>query len=198
MNNKVKEIEARFLIKDLMQFIEALNRVGASCIHSRYLEINELFDTPDKKLNHNFEILRLRTDWKQKITYKRALTFNIRDEIEFEVSDIDAARAVINALGYERYLLFEKYRSAYVWQGATITIDETAIGCFVEIEDQSLEIIEEKAGFLNLDWDAQVRKSYYNCFIDLKKINQNLTELSFNSFGGWVPTAMELGLEYAD
>lgn len=196
MNNK--EIEVRFIIKDLPRFIEVMNRVGASCIHSRYLEINELFDTPDKELNKNFQILRLRTDWKQKITYKRALTFNIRDEIEFEVSNIDAARAMIKALGYERYFLFEKYRTTFAWQGAVITIDETALGCFVEIEDQNLELIEEKADLLNLNWDTQVRKSYYNCFLDIKKIDDSLNELTFNSFGGWMPTVMELGLEYAD
>jgi predicted adenylyl cyclase CyaB len=196
MNNK--EIEVRFIIKDLPRFIEVMNRVGASCIHSRYLEINELFDTPDKELNKNFQILRLRTDWKQKITYKRALTFNIRDEIEFEVSNIDAARAMIKALGYERYLLFEKYRTTFAWQGAIITIDETALGCFVEIENQNLELIEEKTDLLNLSWDTQVRKSYYNCFLDIKKIDDSLSELTFNSFGGWMPTVMELGLEYAD
>lgn len=197
MENK-KEIEARFLIKDLFRFVDSLDRVGANCIHNRYLEINELYDTPDQKLKKNFEMLRLRIDWKNKITYKRALTFNIRDEIEFEVSNMDSARNLIRALGYERYLLFEKFRSIYVWRGAIITIDETAIGCFVEIEDKSLELIEEKTDFLKLEWENQVRKSYYNCFLDLKKMDKNLNELTFDSFGGWMPTALELGLEYAD
>ena len=198
MNKENKEIEVRFLIKDLLKFIESLNRVGAICTHRRYLEINELFDTAKKDLSKNFETLRLRSDWAQKITYKRALTFNIRNEIEFEVSDINKARELISALGYERYLLFEKYRTIYVWQGAQITIDETPIGLFIEIEDKSLDLLEEKTEFLWLNWDDQVRKSYFECFQTIQGQDRKLQEMTFESFGGWMPSPIELGLEYAD
>lgn len=198
MNEIKKEIEVRFLIKDVASFAESLQRVGAICTHPRYLETNELFDTDEKRLQNNFEVLRLRRDWTQKITYKRALTFNIRDEIEFEISDADQARKMMEALGYKCYLLFEKYRSMYTWQSAQITIDETPLGIFVEIEDLSLEYIEEKADFLKLNWDAQVRKSYYKCFEIVQSIDGKLSEMTFEAFGGWMPSALELGLEYAD
>ena len=95
-------------------------------------------------------------------------------------------------------MLFEKYRTIYEWQNAQITIDETPIGHFIEIEDQSLEQIEQKAEFLCLNWDAQVRKSYYQCFKEIQKINNEFNEMTFYSFGGWMPLPLELGLEYAD
>lgn len=193
-----KEIEVRFLLRDLPKFAANLVCAGAICVRPRYLEINELFDTPDKRLNRNFETLRLRTDWTHKITYKRALTFNIRKEIEFEVSNINSAREMINELGYARYLYFEKYRSMFEWDGAQVTIDETPIGAFVEIEDSSLDKIEDKSVILNLDWDAQVRKSYFECFQAIQEKDGSLESMTFESFGGWLPSSLDLGLEYAD
>ena len=61
-----------------------------------------------------------------------------REEIETELADGAAFEAILAALGYSRTFRYEKYRTKFVSASRTgsglITLDETPIGSFLELE----------------------------------------------------------------
>jgi len=50
------------------------------------------------------------------------------------VADADTAEALLRLLGYRPSFRCQKYREEYASDGAVVTVDETPIGTFVEIE----------------------------------------------------------------
>jgi adenylate cyclase, class 2 len=112
---------------------------------SRTLESDQLFDLPSAALRQSDQILRLRKmsspegQTRAMVTYKGPATrdgYKSREEIEFDVSDPDTFTLVLHRLGYRPTFLYEKYRTQLQIAGepGLITIDETPIGVYLEIE----------------------------------------------------------------
>jgi adenylate cyclase class 2 len=57
-----------------------------------------------------------------------------REELETTVGDAATLMALLAALGYQPFFCSEKYREEYALDQATVTVDETPFGVFVEIE----------------------------------------------------------------
>ncbi len=73
------------------------------------------------------------------VTYKGPATrdgYKSREEIEFDVSDPGTFSLVLHRLGYQPAFRYEKYRTQLRAAGepGLITIDETPIGVYLEIE----------------------------------------------------------------
>ena len=111
----------------------------------RTLESDQLFDLPSAALQQSDQILRLRKtrspegQTRAKVTYKGPATrdgYKSREEIEFDVSDPDTFTLVLHRLGYQPVFRYEKYRTQLRAAGepGLITIDETPIGVFLEME----------------------------------------------------------------
>ena len=111
----------------------------------RTLEVDQLFDLPSGSLQQSDRILRLRRSSSRErgasamVTYKGTATregYNSREEIEFDVSDADAFTLVLDRLGYHPGFRYEKYRTMFTAHGepGLITIDETPIGIYLELE----------------------------------------------------------------
>jgi len=145
------------------RFDELLDRLGAlGAAHVADMrEINAFYDAPDASLRRSDRGLRLRrvetTDgraWSE-ITYKGPRTagsMKSRTEIELTISDHDGMAAMLEALGYQRVLRFEKRRSRHRLDGCHIELDELPrLGRFVEIEGPSEEIIAAARMKLGLD-----------------------------------------------
>ena len=105
-------------------------------------EVNQLFDRPSNELRTSDRLLRLR-----RVGDRAIVTFKgpsergrhkSREEIEFQVSDGAAFELVLDRLGYSPGLLYEKYRTEFARMGETgvVTLDETPIGVFLELEGQ--------------------------------------------------------------
>ena len=98
-------------------------------------EINLRFDTPDGSLTRDRRVLRLRQDAGAVMTYKGPaqawIEVSSRQEIEFQVSDFGAARRLLEALGYEVSVMYEKYRTTYTLDDLVIVLDEMPFGSFV-------------------------------------------------------------------
>ena len=58
----------------------------------------------------------------------------VREEIETLVGDGPAVLSLLDRLGYRVAFVYEKYREEYEVPDALVTIDETPVGVFVEIE----------------------------------------------------------------
>jgi len=118
---------------------------GYTLSSPRTLEADQLFDLSSGALQQSDRILRLRRTSSAEegqhavVTYKGYASrevYKSREEIEFDVSDPDAFALVLERLGYHPGFRYEKYRTKFKAYGdpGLITIDETPIGVYLELE----------------------------------------------------------------
>jgi len=199
----MQEIEAKFYVKDLKQIEARLHHLNARLIQPRIHETNIRFDTPNQDLRREQRVLRLRQDDKARMTYKGASkneqgVLN-RTEIEFVVEDFEKARRLLEALGYEKSLFYEKYRTTYELDKTHIMLDELPIGSFIEIEGESIDAIPEIGRKLGLRWDTAISTSYSALFERVRTAKgAQIQDLSFENFEGVQVTNDELGVQPAD
>lgn len=198
-----QETEVKFYINNLAKIEKRLIELGADLIQPRVHESNLRFDTPDRSLKKERKVLRLRQDENAKLTFKSDTTAQngvlSRKEIEFSVESFEAARELIEALGYEVILLYEKYRRTYELNGLHVMLDEMPYGDFVEIEGHDAESIRGIAGSLNLHWEAAIESSYstiFECIANSRGLDKS--KLTFEAFFHARPDAKELSLTQAD
>ena len=102
MSKSNQELEIKLYVSDLPALQTQIEALNANLKKPRVHEFNLRFDTPDGKLTANAQVLRLRQDTAAKLTYKgsgRRIDGVIsRTEIEFTVSDFDAAKNFFHAL----------------------------------------------------------------------------------------------------
>jgi adenylate cyclase, class 2 len=203
MANKGQETEAKFYVRHLDKIRTRLDEMGAEQVQSRVLETNLRFDLPDGSLTSQGRVLRLRQDTQARLTYKGAgqNTEGVldRQEIEFTVEDGTKARQFLEALGYQKSMTYEKYRTTYELDHALIMLDELPYGKFVEIEGETVEQIRSISARLHLSWTAAVPTSYTGLFTKLRD-EQHLSfpDLSFDNFRGLEVSAHDLSVQPAD
>jgi adenylate cyclase class 2 len=164
------EIEAKFWVRDLDAFRARVVSAGAQIVTPRLLEHNERFDTPDGRLRRSGEVLRLRRDQRQTLTFKRALASpEMRSETELQIDDLEAARNLLVGLGFVPIFVYEKYREVLALADSQVMLDELPFGSFVEIEGPSLESVGRVAALLNLDWTQRIARSYLSIFEALRQ-----------------------------
>ncbi len=186
---KNQELEVKFYVADLLEIEARLRALGARLEQSRVHEVNLRFDTPDGDLGRGYRVLRLRQDDAARLTYKGPSQYQegvrARQEIEFTVSDFEAARAFLEALGYVVSMMYEKYRTTYELDGVHITLDEMPYGDFIEIEGPDPKSIRSIQDRLELDWEKRVPESYTALFEQLRlALRLPFKDLSFANFDG--------------
>ncbi len=197
------ELEVKFYISNLGKLENRAKSLGARLVQPRTLEYNLRFDTTQGELTRSYQVLRLRQDTANRLTYKGSGVLldgvRLRKEIEFEVSDFDNARALIEALGYRVSMIYEKYRAVYELDGVLITLDEMPYGNFAEIEGPDAASIQAVNRRLGLDWGARILDSYAMLFqIVCRKLGLNLRDLTFENFAAINVTTANLGVRPAD
>jgi len=173
-----KEIEMKAVLKNPQRLRGKLIKLGARKL-GKYKELNIKLDFPDKRLEKNDLIFRLR-----KKGNKTVLTFKgskktgkakIRNEYETEIGDFETILSILKNLGFIIVFKFEKIREEYEFKKANIVIDKLPkLGYFCEIETDSenkVYDIAKKLGIKNLT------KRGYGYYI--KKYNKNKKELMF-------------------
>lgn len=217
-----RETEAKFYVRHLDRVKSRLEAVGASLIQERVLEVNIRFDLPGGGLRARGRVLRLRRDKQARLTYKSASTrergVQSREEIEFVVEDFDKAKQFLEALGYQKLVYYEKYRTTYAIQASErflpnraekqrepldaiihIMLDELPYGNFVEIEGETIEAIHAAAAQLGLRRERAIVASYHALFERAKKtLKLPFDDLSFAEFQGIQVDASHLGVDAAD
>ena len=124
---------------------EKLVALGARLSRPRHFEDNLLFDDAAGTLRGSGRVVRLRrTPEAALVTYKGAGSVvsgvRSREEIEFSVSDADGFQKTLAALGFAPTFRYQKYRESFRHQDVEIVIDETPVGCFIEIEGPPVTI----------------------------------------------------------
>ncbi|HMB25061.1 MAG: class IV adenylate cyclase [Chloroflexota bacterium] len=203
MSSSGQETEAKFYIQDLKKVEARLRDLGAQLIQPRTLETNIRFDLPDARLRSEGRVLRLRQDTAARLTYKGAGKKEggvlSREEIEFVVEDFEKARRFLEALGYQKLVYYEKYRTTYELTETLIMLDELPYGSFLEIEGESDSLIHRVADQLRLKWQTAVATSYIALFERVYKTRElSFQDISFANFMGMKVDPSDLRVQAAD
>jgi len=202
MSNKIEQ-EAKFLISDLTALEKGLLELGAQPKQARIFELNLRFDTPDRRLSDAYQALRLRQDTVCRLTFKGASDpyqdISARAELEVQVSDLETARAILEALGFVVMVRYEKYRSTYILDEVEVSLDEMPFGNFCEIEGANRESIQQTAHRLRLNWAAHTKMSYLMLFERIKQVRGlSIPHLTFDAFLKIDVSWADIGLMPAD
>ncbi|MBM3136590.1 MAG: class IV adenylate cyclase [Chloroflexi bacterium] len=202
MGSKLEQ-EVKFYLNDLAALEKGLIELGATQEQPRTHEINLRFDTPDRRLSEKFQVLRLRQDKRARLTFKGPNNpeqeVSAREELEIDVSDLRTTQAILESLGFEVMVMYEKFRAAYLLEGVEISLDEMPFGTFCEVEGPDTESIQKAAVKLGLDWEARGKLSYLALFSMIKeKLNLEMNNLDFNSFIGLEIHPDDFGMKPAD
>lgn len=198
------EIEVKFYVISLDDIAAKIIDLGGKQIQERIFERNLRFDTADQKLRNLRQVLRLRQDKENILTFKGAAEtgkqVSIRQEIEVLVDDFDTTRTLLEGLGYEVVMEYEKYRTTYSLLDTLVVLDELPYGKFIEIEGPDGNSILKVARNLNLNWKLRVMTSYTYLFENLKNRKPELAEkyLTFDALKGVQIMPDELGVSPAD
>lgn len=147
--------------------LAALAGAGAQTSGPRMLEDDYVLDTPDRRILRAGGLLRLRRrDDGFLLTLKgrsdahgevKAMT-----EVETAVTDGEAARALLERLGYGIALRYQKYRTPFRCpapgcEALAVTLDETPLGCFIEIEGdpEAIHRCAAELGFCRADYETR-------------------------------------------
>ncbi len=129
-----------------------IERHGYRLTSARTLEIDQLFDRASGELKQSDQVFRLRLA-------------KSREEIEFDISDPDAFMLVLDRLGYHPGFRYEKFRSKFSApnESGLITLDETPIGVFLELEGAK-DWIDRTASRLGFSPAAYLTASYASLY----------------------------------
>ena len=188
MSQKLEQ-EVKFHIPDLPGLQEKLEGLGAELEQPRTYERNLRFDTSEGDLSATYQVLRLRYDTRSRLTYKGPSVLdrevNARQELEVEVSDFETAREILESLGYEVVVIYEKHRSAYMLGNVEVSLDEMPFGTFIEIEGPDTDSIRGTAEKLGLVWNERIVLGYMTMFQILKeRLMLEFRDLTFGNFKG--------------
>ena len=182
-----EELEVKFYLANLEELQNRLERLGAQIVQARTFECNLRFDTPELSLTKNAQVLRLRRDLANRLTYKGPGKVkegvSARKEIEVTVGDFEETKKLLEALGYQVSMVYEKYRAVYEYESVLITLDEMPFGNFAEIEGPDANRIHRTCRQLSLLWELRTLQSYAMLFEIVKRnLKLELRDLTFENF----------------
>ena len=156
------EVEVKVRVKDPVLIRQAVLNSGGELEKERYPEENTLFDFPSRTLTGKRCALRLRRAGRKVfLTFKgapqKSRRFKVREEHETEVRDEKAMRKVLRGLGFVVVFRYEKTRTTFRRGRLKISLDETAAGCFLELEGEQSDIVKyaRTLGFSSADMIKQ-------------------------------------------
>jgi adenylate cyclase class 2 len=170
------EIEKKYRInkKMLVELTARLAELGAEFAYETF---EENYLHRGGHLAERDAFLRLRkTDTKNTLTYKEKVAndSDFKHQIEFEtvVSDVDATERIIEKLGYDLAIVYEKRRKAWHFGKVEVVLDELPFGYYMEIEGSMKEIqkAEKQLGAEGLEVEA---RGYPRLTLRNGKVNRN-------------------------
>lgn len=158
--------------------VRLIERCGFSVSLPRVLEVDQIYDRDSGELRAADQLLRLRRSGATAtVTYKGPATrekYKSREEIEFRVDDPDAFELVLERLGYQPRFRYEKYRTIFREAGGKgiVTLDETPIGVFLELEGEA-QWIDASAARLGFSHAEYCTLSYAAVYREYLQKNQS-------------------------
>ena len=165
------ENEIKLRIPDAARGRKLIDGLGFTVLHERIHEMNIVCDTSDGALREKGGLLRVRTAGeKNTVTFKgraQQSAHKTREEIEFTASDAGAVLRIFENLGFHPVFRYEKYRTEFSRAGrqGIVTLDETPIGCFLELEGPAewVDATAREMGFSAADY---IKDSYGALYVE--------------------------------
>jgi predicted adenylyl cyclase CyaB len=175
----VLEQEVKLLFATAAEARAAVISAGATPLRPRRLQDDALFDTETRTLAQRGCALRLRNERRAAdlpphltmVTFKGPVqpgTIKIREEHETVVADGGVLMRILDALGLRIWFRYQKYREEFTAGEATIAIDETPVGTFIEIEG-SVDAIQAVTRALGRSSSNFILASYRSLFVERRE-----------------------------
>ncbi len=158
----MKEIEVKILGIDKKDIESKLLKLGAKKIFDGKIHALN-FDFKDNSIRKEKNTLRLRKlGPKNFLTFKKNISnekAKIKEETEFEVSDFQQTKKVLESVGLQVYRELKKHRTSYGLEGARFELDlyeekYKFVPCFLEIEAKDVETLYKFAKILGFSETA--------------------------------------------
>ena len=165
------ETEVKIRIGDAAEVVNRIRQAGFQISVDRLFEANTLYDKPDRALRQSEMLLRLRQAGdKHLVTWKgkgQPGPHKARPEIETTLGSSERLGQIFEQLGFERVFRYEKYRTEFRQPGVdgVITVDETPIGNFLELEGPG-DWIDTTARQLGFTEKQYVLESYGRLYLE--------------------------------
>jgi adenylate cyclase class 2 len=164
MSGSSEEVEVKLPFASAAEALAVLRRAGALPREPRHFEDNSVWDRDHDPLAPSGRLLRLRRAGRRAVlTFKRRIPGEHRhkvcEEHETEVADPAALEHVLRGVGFRPAYRYQKYRTGLDLEGVDVSVDETPLGCFVELEGER-DAIDRAAGRLGFGPDRYVRATY--------------------------------------
>ncbi len=174
------EIEAKMNLADPAVMADRLRDRGATLL-GRVLEVNTFFDTRSRALVASDSGLRVRavrdleSGAEQVIVTHKGPNLpgelKRREETEVTVDDAAAMGRLLERIGYERTLIFQKRRQSWKLGGCKVELDELPeLGHFIEIEGPDEAAVMKVRQELGLAAEPLIRRGYATMLGELAKI----------------------------
>lgn len=166
MSGSIREIEVKIAFDSADEARRRIEDLAPKVSQSRTFEDNILYDLPGDELKAQGKVLRIRRvgdrawlTYKEKIPSAAGSRHTERIERESGISHPDAVAGALEGLGFRIAYRYQKYRAMYRLPDLDICLDETPIGCFVELEGEPLRIdqVAERLGKSEADY---IRRNY--------------------------------------
>jgi len=164
------ENEVKIQLPETHAVLERLQGAGFSESAPRLFEANTLYDTKNNDLRQGSMLLRLRRMGdKHVITWKgrgEPGPHKSRPEVETRVNSGESMHQILGQLGFHPTFRYEKFRTEYSPKdgAGVVTIDETPIGNFLEIEGPP-EWIDATAQRLGFSAEHYIVESYGRLYL---------------------------------
>jgi adenylate cyclase class 2 len=148
------ETEVKLRFESAAAALDALRPLGLEPRVERTFEDNVLYDREHEPLEPEGRLLRLRRVGPRAVlTYKAPLAeastkHKVRLEEETVVEDPESLGRILEALGFRPGYRYQKYRTEFALGDLHVCLDETPLGCFVELEGapDSIDRAAERMG----------------------------------------------------
>jgi adenylate cyclase, class 2 len=174
-----REVEIKLKVASAPAARRLLRSMGFRVRRPRVFEDNIVFDTADLALRQAGQLLRLRQTGRETLlTYKGPAApgkHKSREELEVTLSDAGQAALISERLGFHPVFRYQKYRTEYARprERGLVTLDETPIGCFLEIEGAA-EWIDRTARRLGFEESSYITASYGGLYFERRNQRADL------------------------
>jgi adenylate cyclase class 2 len=139
MSRSSREVEVKLGFDSADRALAAITALGALRTSERLFEDNVVYDRERDALVDAGKLLRLRrVGGRSIVTYKEPVAgehrHKVRGEAEIEIDVPDEFERIAAGLGFRPVYRYQKFRTSFRLGELDLLLDETPVGCFVELE----------------------------------------------------------------
>ena len=164
------ETEIKLRIGDLGQARQLVEAQGFHIAVPEVFEKNVVLDNASADLRGSRRLLRVRSAGHiATVTFKGSPSVGkhkAREERETTIGNFEEMLVILDRLGYRKTFVYEKYRTEFRGDtGGVITLDETPVGNYMEIEGEAdwIDATAHRLGFTEADY---ITSSYGTLYAD--------------------------------